>query len=310
MILIKESYLKSKYGPVIPDTMVGILSLLYFSSLHLQSAALLCWGQTQETFRQKKRPKRVHGNTQTLPFNVNVYTAVFFASRDVWFSTGTTWRRQRSSVTHRRSATVAPPNTNLGRAAQVLHPWNLSVLQAVLFRTAEVFWAVVAFVNVQQAAACCCRQLEVQTLRVAGQVLLRAALAGGSFLLSLCRSLTLLLLLLHTPPLLNLAALTSSRLLSSLCICRWTRLALARSCVLVPGAWGVQYGLVGGACDGATPPGQSAVARLLRRSETWPLARSRIIVPVKLRETGFPCFGGRQRTSRQGAITEILKGKK
>lgn len=30
------------------------------------------------------------------------YTVVFFVSGDVWFSTGTSWRRQRSSFIHRR----------------------------------------------------------------------------------------------------------------------------------------------------------------------------------------------------------------
>ena len=193
-----------------------------------------------------------------------------------------------------------PQNTNLVRTAQVLHPWH--VLQAVFFRTAEVFWAAVALFDVQQAIVCSCRQLEVQTLRLTGEVLLRAALADGSFLIALCRRFV------YTTLLLDLLAATSSRLLSSLCICRRTRhLAVTQSCVLVSGAWALQDGLMGGACDETAPPGQTAVARFFRRSETWPLARSWIIVPVKLRKTGFPGFGGHQRPSFQGAITEIVK---
>lgn len=226
------------------------------------------------------------------------YTAVFFVSREFWFSTATSWRRQRSSMKHRRGSDQlwAPQNTNLVRSAQVLHPWDFSVLQAIFFGTARLFWAVVAFIDAQ-AAVCYCRQLQVQTLRVTGDVLLRAALAGRSFLTTACRRLTLL----------HLLAVTSRRLLCSRCICRRTqRLAGPQSCVRVPGPWAHQYGLVGGACNGATPPGQSAVARFFRRSETWPLARSWIIAPVEIRETGFPGAGGQQCASLQGAITEIL----
>lgn len=204
---------------------------------------------------------------------------------------------------------IAPQNANLVSAAQVLHPWNVPILQAFFFGTAEVFWAFVAFFDVQQAVVRCCRQLEVQTLRVEGQVLLRAALGGGSLLVPPCRGLTRLLLC--TALLLNLLAVTSSRLLSFLRACgRIGLLAVTRLCVLVPEPGRLQDRLVGGGCDGAAAPGQSAVAWFFRRSETWSLTGSWIIAPVKLRKTGFPGSGGRQRTSFQGAVTEILKKKK
>lgn len=86
--------------------------------------------------------------------------------------------------------------TNLVRNAELLHPGNFPVLQAVWFGRVEVCRAVVSLLDVQRAVGC--RQLEIQTHRITRDVQFTAALTWSflpvSVVIRLCRRLRLFLL--------------------------------------------------------------------------------------------------------------------
>lgn len=210
--------------------------------------------------------------------------------------------------------------TNLVRNAELLHPGNFPVLQAVWFGRVEVCRAVVSLLDVQRTVGC--RQLEIQTHRITRDVQFTAALTWSflpvSVVIRLCRRLRLFLL--RALLLFYLTAVSSWLVCSrppSFFLCGWTGdLAVARSCIQVPGLGLYDRGLwgdsIGAALSGqsAALSGQSAVARFVWGPETEPLARFWTVAPVKLGEAGFPGLRRYQSSSPQGAVPEICSNTK